>query len=90
MILEMLFLITFTVGLVLVLRSKCIVIVFLLYRLYCIVKYCIELSRHIVVFFWYIVLYFSVFSAYVANKRLHISLQLLGEKQPDRQRSAAL
>jgi len=34
--------------------------------LYCIVKYCIVLSCHIVFF----VLYFSVFSAYVTNKRL--------------------
>ena len=43
----------------------------ILYFFYCIVKYCIVLSRHILVYFF--VFYFSVFSAYVANKRLHIS-----------------
>ena len=54
------------------LKSKCIYLylVFIIHtRLYCKILYCIVLSY--CSRFWCIVLYFSVFSAYVANKRLH-------------------
>ena len=40
--------------------------------LYCIVKYCIVLSRHILVYFCIV---FLCVSAYVANKRLHYITQ---------------
>jgi len=46
---------------------------FLYFSHYYIVKYCIVFSHHIVVFLYCI----SVFSAYVANKRLHIGVDLL-------------
>ena len=51
---------------VLLLRNKCICIFF---TLYCIVKYCIVLSRHNIVYFY--IVFLCVFCIYVANKRLH-------------------